>query len=85
MGQSLKSRLREKFLEKEIIKTNAFFRVGDLRYSLEGELYDSLSEKSIKRFKIQIIKMNIFESSIQDMVDCIEESIREKLRRKEKW
>ena len=78
----MKSRLREKFLEKEIISTNDFFRVGDLRYSLEGELYDSLSEKCLKKLKVQFINLHIFEEAIQDMVDCIDDSIRIRLRRK---
>jgi hypothetical protein len=63
-----------------IIGTNKFFKVGDLRYSLEKEILDDIDEPIIKKISDQISEFNLFEEYIQDMVDVIDESVR--LRRK---
>jgi hypothetical protein len=64
-----------------IIGTNKFFKVGDLRYSLEKEILDDLDELIIKKISDQISEFNLFEEYIQDMVDLIDDSVR--VRRKD--
>jgi hypothetical protein len=63
-----------------IVGTNKFFKVGDLRYSLEKEILDDLDELIVHKVIYQISEFHLFEEYIQDMVDLIDDSVR--LRRK---